>query len=78
MVSNWLIMLKNLWQMQLKLLQKESFCNNKSKQCLIGNTIANKNTNLSKNSETVTNEHDKEIPKYRIKICFSGRKAKNC
>ena len=44
----------------------------------IGNTIANKNTNLSKNSETVTNERDKEIPRYSIKICFSGRKAKNC
>ena len=46
--------------MQLKLLQKESFCNSRS---LIGNKIANKITNLSKNSETVTNEHDKEIPK---------------
>ena len=30
---------------------------------LIGNKIANKITKLSKNSETVTNEHDKEIPK---------------
>ena len=32
---------------------------------LIGNKIANKITKLSKNSETVTNEHDKEIPKER-------------
>ena len=30
---------------------------------LIGNKIANEITKLSKNSETVTNEHDKEIPK---------------
>ena len=37
---------------------------------LIGNKIANKITKVSKtsahiNSETVTNEHDKEIPKER-------------
>ena len=30
---------------------------------LIGNKIANKITGVSKNLETVTNEHDKEIPK---------------
>ena len=30
---------------------------------LIGNKIANEITKLSKHSETVTNEHDKEIPK---------------
>ena len=39
---------------------------------LIGNKIANKITKLSKNSQqnnsdTVTNEHDKEIPKIKIK-----------
>ena len=39
---------------------------------LIGNKIANRIAKVSKNSETVTNEHDKEIPKER---CFSGRKA---
>ena len=38
--------------------------------CLIGNKIANKITKVSKssqqnNSEAVTNEHDKEIPKER-------------
>ena len=42
----------------------------------MGNTIANKITEVSKNSqqnnsETVTNEHDKEIPKTR---CISPEK----
>ena len=32
---------------------------------LIGNTIVNRITKVSKNSENVTNEHDKEIPKER-------------
>ena len=32
---------------------------------LTGNKIANKITKISKNSKTVTNEHDKEIPKER-------------
>ena len=30
---------------------------------LIGNKIANKRTSQQNNSETVTNEHDKEIPR---------------
>ena len=32
---------------------------------LIGTKIANKITNVSKKAKTVTNEHDKEIPKER-------------
>ena len=32
---------------------------------LIGNTIVNRTTKVSKNSETVTNEHDKGISKER-------------
>ena len=32
---------------------------------LIGNKISNKITKCLKNSETVTNEHDKKIPKER-------------
>ena len=32
---------------------------------LIDNKIASKITKVSKNSETVTNEHEKEIPKER-------------
>ena len=44
----------------------------------MGNTIANKITEVSKNSqknnsETVTNEHDKEIPKTR---CISPEKRR--
>ena len=64
-------MLKNLQQMHLKLLQIESF--KKTAEAtgdLIGNKITNKITQVSKNSqqnnsETVRNEHDKEIPKER-------------
>ena len=69
MARNLLIMLNNLQQtlkQQIKLLQKESF--NKTAEAtddLIGNKIANRITKVSKNSqqnnsETVTNEHDKE------------------
>ena len=44
---------------------------------MIGNKIANRITKVSKNSQqnnskTVTNEHDKEIPKERY---ISGRKT---
>ena len=47
---------------------------------LIDNKIANRITKVSKdlqqnNSETVANEHDKEIPKE--KICISRRKTKS-
>ena len=46
---------------------------------LIGNKITNKITEVSKNSkqyysETVTNEHDKEIPKEKY---ISSRKTRN-
>ena len=52
--------------MHLKLLQKESF-KNKQKQMVIWliKKIVNKILKVSKNSETVTNEYDKEIPKER-------------
>ena len=59
-------MLKNLQQIQLKLLQKESF--KKTAEAtgnLIGSKIANRITKVSKNSETVINKHDKEISKER-------------
>ena len=59
--------------MQLNILQKK-FIQKTAEATgdLIGNKIANKITKLSKNSqqnnsETVTNEHDKEIPKIKIK-----------
>ena len=57
-------MLKNLLQMHLKLLQKTV----EATDDLNGNKIADKVTKISKpsrqyNSETATNEHDKEIPK---------------
>ena len=62
-------MCNNLQQMQLNILQKK-FIQKAAEATgdLIGNKIANKITKLSKNSqqnnsETVTNEHDKEIPK---------------
>ena len=62
-VRNFLIMLKKLQQMHLKLLQKVT-------GDFIGNKIAGKITKVSRNlqqnnSETVTNEHDKEIHKER-------------
>ena len=52
--------------MHLKLLQKESF-KKKQKQMVIWliKKIVNKILKVSKNSETVTNEYDKEIPKER-------------
>ena len=64
--SNFLIMLKNLSQMHLKLLLKEQF---KKKKDTTGDTAITKvsKTSQQNNSEIVTNEHDKEIPK-EIKI----------
>ena len=61
---NFLIILNNLPQMHLKLLQKETTGD------LTSNKIPNKITNVSKsspqnNSETITNEHDKEIANER-------------
>ena len=64
-------MLKNLQQMHLKLFQKRVI--QKTAEAtgdLIGNKIANRITKVAKNSqqnnsETVTNENDKEIPKER-------------
>ena len=54
--------------MHLKLVQKEWLKNSRSNRWLIGNNIANRITKVSRtfpenNSETLTNEHDKEIPK---------------
>ena len=57
--------------MHLKLLQKEQFKKKTAEATgdLIGNKIADKISSLKSsqqnNSETVTNEHDKEIPKER-------------
>ena len=66
------MMLKNLRDMHLKLVQKELL---KKKTIgatgyLIGNKIVDKITKISRtlpqnNSETITNEHDQEIPKER-------------
>ena len=68
------IMLKNLQQMHLKLLQKKTFTGD-----LICNKIANKITGVSKNSqqnnsETVTNEQDKEVPKEKY-LQKKGKKS---
>ena len=57
--------------MHLKLLQKEQFTKTtEATGDLIGNKIADKIAKVSKtsqqnNSETVTNQHNKEIPKER-------------
>ena len=56
--------------MLLKMFQKSNSKNITSTGDLIGDKIANKITGVSKspqenNSETVINEHDKEIPKGR-------------
>ena len=65
---NFLIILSNLQQMHLKLLQKEQFKKKvEAAGDLIGNKIVGKITKVSKNSqqnnsESITNEHDKEIP----------------
>ena len=62
-------MLDNLQQIQLKLLQKRvTEKKPEATSHLFGNKIANRITNASKNfqqnnSETLTNEYDKEIPK---------------
>ena len=68
-IKNFLISLKNLQQLQLKLLQKAIQKTAEATGDLIGYKIA-KMAKVSKNSqqnnsETVTNEHDKEIPKER-------------
>ena len=61
-------MLNNLPQIRLKLLQKKAIQKTaEATSDLITNKIANRITKVSKsfqpnNSETVTNEHDKEIP----------------
>ena len=64
-----LIMLKNLQQRYLKLVQKKSF-KKQLKQLVIDNKIADRITKVTKtlpqnNSETITNEHDKEKSKER-------------
>ena len=61
-------LLDHLQQMHLKILQRQLF--NKHTSDLIGNRIADRIKKVSKssqqnNSERVTNEHDKEIPKKR-------------
>ena len=64
-------MLNNLQQMRLKLLQKKSIQKTgETASSFISNKIADRITKISKNSlennsETVTNKHDKEIPKAR-------------
>ena len=73
-------MLSNLLQMHLKLLQKKAIQKTgESTGDLVGNEIANKIIKISKisqqsNSETVTNEHHKEILK---EIYISRRKTEN-
>ena len=62
-------MLNNLQQMHLKLHQKEWFKKTvEAAGDLIGNTMSDRISKVSKtlqknNSETVTSEHDKKIPK---------------
>ena len=70
-------MLNNLPQKHFKLFQKEQF--EEATGDLICNNIADKITKVSEdsqrfNSETVTNEHDKEMPKERD--ISSGKKKK--
>ena len=71
MGRNFLIMLNNLQQMQLKLLQKESF-RKQQKQLVISLVIKLaielrefQKTFQQNNLETVKKMHDKEIPKER-------------
>ena len=76
---NFLIMLNNQQQMHLKLLQKSDLKKAEATGDLIGNKMANKVKRASKNSqqnnsETVTNENNKEIPKERY---ISRRKTEN-
>ena len=64
-----MIILSNLQQIHLKLLQKESFKKKaEATEDLIGDKTAERIKKLSKslrqkNSETITNENNKEIPK---------------
>ena len=74
-------MLNNLQQTHLKLFQKEYLKKNPAEATadFMGNKIANEITKISKNSpqnnsETVKNEHDKEITKKDI---ISRRKKEN-
>ena len=76
--KNFLIIPNNLLQIFFKMSQKTNSKNSRSKWCLIDNEIADKITKISKtlqkkkkNSETATNEHNKEIPKER---CISPEK----
>ena len=63
MVKNFLIILDNVQQMQLKLHQKEPF-KKEQKQLVIQLEIKLLiELQVSKNSETVTIEHDKKIRK---------------
>ena len=65
--------------MRLKPLQKEQLKKAEATSNLISNKIADKITKVSKispqnNSETITNEHDKEVPiKY---ICLQKKDRK--
>ena len=66
--------------MHLKLLQKGVIQKTPATGDLIGNKIADRITKVSKSlqqnhSETVTNEHDKEIPKERY---ISAEEGRNC
>ena len=69
--KNFLIMLKHMLQMHSNLLQKRVIRKTADAAGdLIGNKIADRNTKVSKilqqnNSESVTNEHGKDIPKRR-------------
>ena len=67
------MMLKNLPQMHLKLLQKVSFKKQQKQlvillviKLLLKLRVVSKNSQQN-DSETVTNEHDKEIPQERYK-----------
>ena len=60
--------------MHLKLLQKESFQTAEETGEFIENKIANRIKKFSKNSEAVTNGHDKEIPKER----YISLKERHC
>ena len=63
--KNFLIMLKKSGTDALKTSKRVFEITAEGTGDLIGNKIANRITKVSKNSETVINEHDKEIPKER-------------
>ena len=60
-VKTFLIMLKNLQQIHLKLLQKESFKKHQNNRI----ELQKFKKSQQNNSETVTNDYDEEIPKER-------------